>query len=259
MRRGADAEVFLEHEQFRNQLLHLDAQLGFDRTPPETLVFSDESGTHGGSRYFGLGALFVWHNSVTGKKFRVDLDRVCVTQQWTDEFKWSKVSKGNLHRYERLVDMFFSAPKTVRFHCIVADRSRFVVGDSQHREVLFKFYHLLLAHRLKPRSVGRTNRRVILIPDDMEIPWSYWSSLCWSVNSHLKKQFDVRHSVITECIPTSSGKVLELQLADILLGAVLADHQRDLRSSQKKGFAEKVRQRIEAIDDTKASIWRWRP
>jgi hypothetical protein len=250
---------FVEYKQFRESLLTIDHYHAFHRKPTETWVFSDESGTHGGTVFFGIGALFVWHKTASGRKFGSELQEICEARKWSDEFKWSNLSRGSIHRYVDFVEKFFLVPKTVQFHCILVNRSLFSTGDSQSSETLFKFYHLLLAYRITPSESWRASRRVLLVPDKMDLPGEHWSKLFHSVNASLKRRFDVHHYPLVECLPTDSKVCLEIQLADVLLGATVARRNGDFRSRHKQEFAEALWSRLNSCDDRKASIWEWQP
>lgn len=250
---------FTEYELFRNRLRNIDYQLAFYRKPTETWIFTDESGIHSGSRYFGIGALFIWPRTASGANFALALQNMCKVRNWSDEFKWSRISRGSVHRYRDFVAAFFAQPKTVQFHCILIDRSLFRWGDSQSTETIFKFYYLLLRHRIDPTSAWRRSRRSILIPDRMDLPNERWSKLLHSVNASLKRYLDIRHRPLVECLPTDSRVCLEIQLADVLLGGVVAESNNNFKSPHKQQFAGEVCSELAACDKTKASIWKWRP
>jgi hypothetical protein len=250
---------FTEYEQFRESLLTIDHYHAFHRKPTETWAFSDESGTHSGTDFFGIGALLVWHKTASGRRFGSELQEMCSARKWSDEFKWSNLSRGNIHRYRGFVEKFFLAPKTIQFHCILVNRSLLSIGDSQSPETLFKFYHLLFAHRIRPTGAWRSSRRMLLIPDRMDLPDEHWSKLFHSVNASLKRQFDIRHYALVECLPTDSKVCLEIQLADVLLGGIVARGNGNFKSRHKQDLAEELWSRLTGCDKDKASIWKWQP
>lgn len=250
---------FSQYEEYRNFLNVIDSQLAFHMSPAESWVFSDEAGTHNDSKYFGIGSLIIWHRTPTGQQFGIDLMKVCKSKRWSDEFKWSQVTRGNIHRYRSFTNTFFDSPKTIQFHCIVIDRSLLTKGKSKFFDTLFRFYYLLLAYRLNPTATWRSNRRSILIPDKMDLPGKYWSRLFHSVNASLKRKYEVRHYPIVECLPTDSKICLELQLADVLLGSVIAWYNADFQSLHKKELSKEITARISSCDKSKTSIWEWQP
>jgi hypothetical protein len=247
------------YEQYKNWLRDIDCQLAFHLKPTESLVFSDESGTHNDARYFGIGSLMVWHRTPTGQQFGVELLEMFKSRKWTDEFKWSDVSRGNVHRYRDFTDTFFESPKTVRFHCLVIDRSLLSKRKGKFYDTLFRFYFLLLAYRLNPTASWRSNRRSILIPDRMDLGNRYWERLFHSVNGALKRKYGVRHYPVVECLPIDSKVCLEVQMADVLLGSVIAQYNDDFQSQHKQSLSKELTTRIMSCDKTKASIWKWQP
>jgi hypothetical protein len=249
----------MEYKQFRNNLLERNYLLAYNMQPVKTWVFSDEAGTHSGTKFFGIGGLFVNLTAASGKDFGADLQSVCESNKWTDEFKWSDLSRNNIHRYTEFVKFFFSRAKTVRFHCIVVNRSLFTKGDSQSQETLFKFYYLLLSYRLQPFAKPRTQNRSMLIPDRMSLSDEHWKTLFHSVNASLKRRFETTRYPLVQCVPSESKLCLEIQMADLLLGSVVAWYNSGFQSEYKREFAENIVSKIQACDKTKASIWEWKP
>src|SRR5690606_18166298 len=118
---------------------------------------------------FGIGGIFVWHRRRTGHDFSQQLLQTCIERQWTDEFKWSKISSGNVHRYEILTDVFFRSPKTVQFHCIIVERALLTRRPNDFYKTLFSFYYHLLTYNLYPLKSFRSSSRSILIPHQMDL------------------------------------------------------------------------------------------
>ncbi|MGC1375837.1 MAG: DUF3800 domain-containing protein [Anaerolineales bacterium] len=256
---GANLNRLEEYNQFREHLLLIDYQLGYNGQSTETWVFSDEAGTHSGSKYFGIGGLFVRRTSVSGKNLGLDLQNLCQSNKWTDEFKWSDLSRGNIHRYREFTDMFFKRPKTIRFHCIIIDRSLFTKGDSHATDVIFKFYYLLLAYRLNPTATTYSLNRSMFIPDKLSLSDDYWTRLFHSVNVSLKRHYDLDRYPLVKCLPTESKICPEIQMADIILGSIVAWYNSNFKSELKREFAENLVSRIKACEKSKASIWEWQP
>ena len=99
----------------------------------------------------------------------------------------------------------------------------------------------------------------MLIPDQMDLPDEHWSKLYYSVNASLKNRFGVHHYPLVKCLPTNSKICLELQLADVLLGSVVAGYNDNFKSQHKQQLSDRLFSAIAACDRTKASIWEWKP
>lgn len=254
------SDRFTEQRQQRERIQTIEHRLAFYRRPTVTWIFSDEAGTHGNARYFGIGGLFVHHRTASGHKFGLELQEMCQSRNWTDEFKWSSVSRGNIHRYKSLVENFFKSPKTVQFYCLIVNRSLLNVGNNKSQEMLFKFYYLLFSHRINPITQWRSTRRCILIPDKMDLSEeNYWSNLFYSVNSSLKSRHEIRYNPIVELLPTDSKSCLEIQLADVLVGSIVAKFNGDFRTDHKRELSEMIWDSTQKCDRNKASIWEWQP
>jgi len=84
---------------------------------PTPLVFLDESGAIANDRFFVVGVLKLERPSVLLRRIQRFRDR----EQWHTEFHFSKVTKGQLGLYKRLVDILVRADD-LSFDCFVADR-----------------------------------------------------------------------------------------------------------------------------------------
>jgi len=135
------------------------------------------------------------------------------------EMKWAKVSNGKLSAYKRTIDVFFDHPSfaAVHFHSLVVDTN--VIDDKKfnegRREIGFNKEIYQAAAKCARLYPGLFH----LYPDQRETDQRP-SKLREILNWGRAKQGDRRDFPFRRCQFRDSKKVLQLQLVDLLLGAV---------------------------------------
>jgi hypothetical protein len=150
------------------------------------------------------------------------------------EAKWTKVSKGKLAAYKRIVDVFFKNIESVHFHSLVVDTTlldhqRFNAGS---REIGFnkEIYQLAMKFaRLYDYlfHVYPDYRETILKPEDLRV----------ILNRGCLKKGDTRDWPFRRCQFRDSKDTPWLQLADILIGGIayrLNGHDKASNASPSK-------------------------
>lgn len=134
------------------------------------------------------------------------------------EAKWTKVSRTKLPAYKRIVDVVFQNPDLVHFHSLFVDATlidhrKFNQGDKEigfNKEIyqlalkVSRLYNDAFFHLYPDRR--ETNQR----PEDLRL----------ILNRGCRKGGDRRDWPFRRCQFRDSAKTLQLQLVDILIGAI---------------------------------------
>lgn len=185
------------------------------------LIFCDDSGLHG-STHYGFGSLWMpaerrgdIHTRVRELRNRHHLQ--------PDEIKWKKINSGNCAFYVDLVQEFFTRP-WLMFHCLVVRKG--YVDREIHRGsydlARRKHFAMLLRKKIAFFSAGARDKAYHVRVDPL--PSSYGKAdeaALKIVNAGLKQEIGIPaiHSLFTR----DSKATLGIQLADVLLGAVMAE------------------------------------
>ena len=200
------------------------------------LVYCDESGIDG-QVYYGFGSLWIpleGRGRLTGlvKALRERHD-------YRDEIKWTAVNRRSASFYLDLVREFFGR-NWMMFHCIVVRKG--YVNKSHHKnydEARRKHFAMLIKSKLAFFSAGKIKKAYHVRVDPLPSRYAKADEAAFKiVGSTLKKEIGLAplKSLITVDSKTSVG----IQLADLLLGAVMSDWQ-DVASSE---FKKSVRREI---------------
>lgn len=178
-------------------------------------VYIDES-SQNNHRYLVLGAIVV---ELEASQKLADLIQTARNPELPHgEAKWVKVSRGKLNAYKRIVDTFFDNQNLVHFHSLYVDTSqinhtKFNAGD---RDIGFnkEVYQLAMkAARLYGKHFFH------LYPDHRDTKNSP-EELRLILNRGCAKKGDKRDWPFRRAQFRDSKKTLQLQLADILIGAI---------------------------------------
>jgi len=174
------------------------------------------------------------------------------------EIKWTKVSPGKIDFYIDLIDYFFAEPDLHFRALIVADKDRLqhkTYGQS-HDEWYFKMYFTMLKAIFRPNA---SYRIYLDIKDTRSAPKvkKLWDVLC-------NNAYDFSREIIQKVQTVRSHEVEQLQLADLLIGAI-AYANRDLSGSRAKQRLVKLireRSRYSLTHSTlyredKLNLFRW--
>jgi hypothetical protein len=195
--------------------------------------FLDETGTLHAARdpFFAVGLLRCTEPYALLRPLQRMRDR----EKFYDEIKWNKVSAKKMPVLETVVDVFFG--------CGDATFSAFIVDKQQH-DVITRFGGQFEAYDALARQLVRGSIRrgevMWVIADEYSTPPTV--TFEENVRDYVNRAFR-RQAVAGVCRMRSSGVDL-LQLADLLLGAIVFEHklaQGIARYKPKRDFLEYVK------------------
>ncbi|MEA3340910.1 MAG: DUF3800 domain-containing protein [Chloroflexota bacterium] len=153
------------------------------------------------------------------------------------EIKWTKVSPGKIDFYIDLIDYFFEEPDLHFRALIAADKTKLQHGayGQTHDEWYFKMYFTMLKAIFRPNA---SYRIYLDIKDTRSAP------KVRKLQDVLRNNaYDFSREIIQKVQTVRSHEVEQIQLADLLIGAV-AYVNRDLSgSTAKRRLVEIIRER----------------
>ena len=174
------------------------------------------------------------------------------------EIKWTKVSPGKIGFYADLIDYFF-AEEDLHFRAlIVADKAKLqhdAYGQS-HDEWYFKMYFTMLKAILRPNA---SYRIYLDIKDTRSAPKvkKLQDVLC-------NNAYDFSREIIQKVQTVRSHEVEQLQLADLLIGAIAYANRNLSGSKAKQHLVELIREhsgysltRSTLYKEEKLNLFRW--
>jgi len=174
------------------------------------------------------------------------------------EIKWTKVSPGKIDFYIDLIDYFFAEPDLHFRALIVADKDRLqhkAYGQS-HDEWYFKMYFTMLKAILRPNA---SYRIYLDIKDTRSAPKvrKLQDVLC-------NNAYDFSREIIQKVQTVRSHEVEQVQLADLLIGAVAYANRNLSGSSAKQQLVKLIREcsgysltRSTLYREDKLNLFRW--
>jgi hypothetical protein len=177
------------------------------------------------------------------------------------EIKWTKVSGAKLDFYMDVLDYFFD-DDDLHFRALVADKTKLDhAGHNQtHDEWYYKMYFEVLKMLLSPKN----RYRVFLDVKDTQ-----GGAKVRKLHEVLANNiYDFDRSIIRDVQQVRSHEVEQLQLADLLIGAVHyanlpAEHQ---KSEAKQKLVARMRHRSgydltrsTLLKEQKVNVFHWRP
>jgi len=219
------------------------------------LVYTDETGMHG-STYYGFGTFWVpWER-------RGDLQRLVNDlkdeHRLVDELKWQKQSKRSEALARALIDEFFKRP-WMMFHSIIVNRN--LVNHDLHDsrdQAQQKHFSMLLKNKIA--YFARGGGKVYRVRVD-PLPWRYEKAdevVHKVVNNQLKQELG--EPLIHDVIACESKETIGIQIADLLLGAVLAAWQQDTVALHKLRLTQHIANNLGWPDlrhDTRHTEWKF--
>jgi len=165
------------------------------------------------------------------------------------EIKWTKVSPGKIDFYIDLIDYFFTEPHLHFRALIVADKDRLqheAYGQT-HDEWYFKMYFTMLKAIFRPNA---SYRIYLDIKDTRSAPKvrKLQDVLC-------NNAYDFSREIIQKVQTVRSHEVEQIQLADLLIGAV-AYANRDLSGSSAKRQLVKIIRKRSGYSLTRSTLHR---
>lgn len=230
------------------------------------LIFCDESGVHG-ARLEGFGSLWMPYER------RGDFQ-----QLWRDlharyfppsEVKWEKVKRATFPFFAALVNEFF-ARRWLMFHCLLISKREVDLAyhESDWGLARRKHFTMLLANKI--RRFAAPGKRYIIRVDPMHSSYERAEEACATILGHiLERSPSLRgNQTVQSLIPVDSKENPGVQLADLLVGAVLAARQGEISSEAKQALLKLIATHLgwpDLTTDTmpsaqKFNIWRfWDP
>ncbi|HDL86730.1 MAG TPA: DUF3800 domain-containing protein [Candidatus Acetothermia bacterium] len=165
------------------------------------------------------------------------------------EVKWTKVSPGKIDFYIALIDYFFAEPDLHFRALIAADKTRLQHEEygQSHDEWYFKMYFTMLKAIFRPNA---SYQIYLDIKDTRSAPKvkKLWDVLC-------NNAYDFSREIIQRVQTVRSHEVEQVQLADLLIGAV-AYANRDLSGSSAKQQLVKLIRKRSGYSLTRSTLYR---
>ena len=174
------------------------------------------------------------------------------------EIKWTKVSPGRVDFYAELIDYFF-AEEDLHFRAlIVGDKTSLAheIYGQTHDEWYFKMYFTMLKAILRPNA---SYRICLDIKDTRSAPKvrKLQDVLC-------NNAYDFSREIIQKVQTVHSHEVEQLQLADLLIGAIAYVNRNLSGSSAKQQLVGLIREhsgysltRSTLYKEEKLNLFRW--
>ena len=174
------------------------------------------------------------------------------------EIKWTKVSPGRVDFYAELINYFFEEPDLHFRALVVADKTSLAheVYGQTHDEWYFKMYFTMLKAILRPNA---SYRIYLDIKDTRSAPKvrKLQDILC-------NNTYDFSREIIQKVQTVHSHEVEQLQLADLLIGAIAYANRNLSGSSAKQRLVELIRVRSSysltlstLYKEEKLNLFRW--
>lgn len=223
------------------------------------LVYCDDSGLHG-STHYGFGSLWMpWER----RGDFVDIIRsLRERHRMRDEFKWNKVNRQFETFYLDLVEMFFRRP-WLMFHCLIVERA--VVDKDLHEGdydlARRKHFAMLVGTKMRLLCRGRnaSKKRYHVRVDRLPSRYAKADEAAERiVNNMLKKELG--HPAVATLFTRDSKTTSGIELADVLLGAVMDDWCGTSESATKQNVKRSIAGHLGWVDlaaDTKPFEWKF--
>jgi hypothetical protein len=220
------------------------------------LICSDESGVHG-AVYYGFGSLWMpWERR---GDFYSLVSELREKNRYVEEIKWRNVGRYSEPFYTDLIDAFFQR-SWLMFHALVVRRG--YTDKSFHKdfdEEKRKRFAMLIERKIAHFCAGDSRKRYHVWVDPLPSRYKKADEAAFKiVGSMLKKEFGLRP--LETLVTRRAKEVPGIQLADFLLGAALADWQKEAVSLHKLRVRRYLAEHLGWPDmrsDTNPSVWKF--
>lgn len=194
------------------------------------LVYCDESGING-EVYYGFGSLWMpWERR---GDFQALLNTLRTRHGYRDEIKWHSVNRYSVEFYLDLLDLFFRRT-WLMFHAVVVRRGytnpAFHKDWDQEKQ---KRFAMLIKNKVAFFSNGDPAKAYHVRVDPLPSRYKKADEVAFKVvAATLRRELGLEP--VKSLITRNSKETVGIQVADLLLGATLADWQGKARSDPKR-------------------------
>jgi Protein of unknown function (DUF3800) len=201
------------------------------------LVYCDESG-QSGKLYYGFGSLWMpWERR---GDFAALISETKARHDYDHELKWNKVARRTVPICKDLIEQFFRR-NWLMFHGVVirkgyVDRQYHKGG---HDEALRKHFAMLIKSKIHFFSDRQRTKMYHVVVDPLPSRYKKADEAAHIIiNNQLMQELDFKavHSVVTRDSKHTPG----IQLADLLLGAAMADWNNEAIGEHKAAVKDWV-------------------
>jgi len=220
------------------------------------LVFCDESGIDG-QAYYGFGSLWMPHER--RGDFAALIADLRAKHRNSDEIKWTNVTRRNERFCIELVDAFFRA-RWLMFHALIVRK-----GYSQRKhhksfdEEKRKRFAMLVSTKIRFFCAGDNTKAYHVRVDPLPSRYPKADEAAFKIAAaKLKKELGIEP--LKTLYTRNSKETPGIQLADLLLGATLADWQKTATARHKLNVRRAVAEHLGWVDlcaDTHLSEWKF--
>jgi len=189
-------------------------------------LICDESSTS--ERYLVVGGLTLARTNHEALALELAAFKKAKGLRAEGEFKWGKVSKGYLPRYQELLEWFFRHLKAnhLRFRAHIVDTSAHAYrryGDGDKEKAFYKIFYHLLFQSVRRLALEEEGSNVLILLDDKTNRYPFrLPVLKKALNAGLKRELGISDLVANVEPRRSSGANAEplIQIVDVLIGAI---------------------------------------
>ena len=176
------------------------------------------------------------------------------------EIKWTKISPAKLDFYLALIDLFFSDPRLHFRGIVIPDKSKLnhSAFDQSHDDFYYKMYFQLL----KVIFESGNHYRVYLDIKDTRSQQKVVKLHDYLANA----QYDFNKEMVERIQQVHSSEIEQLQLADVLIGALSYLHRGLQASPAKQAIIERIKaksgfslKRSTLPSEEKFNVFVWTP
>ncbi|MFI5270599.1 MAG: DUF3800 domain-containing protein [Candidatus Saccharimonadales bacterium] len=172
--------------------------------------YLDETGLlHNNERLFGLGLVV----SPNINQLHRTLIRLRDRLNFRTEFKFTDVTSHNILYYKDFISEFFKTQNST-FLVVIYDKNHIKIKD--HRKAYNAFCGAIIADFINVLSSNTTTDYITLLADDVSTPKD--DHFEREINRKVKQK--TRRNAVNSIIRLESHAVTEIQLCDVILGAV---------------------------------------
>jgi hypothetical protein len=208
------------------------------------LISIDETGVNG-TRHYGFGSL--WMSWQRRGDFAALVERLRAEHRYHDEIKWTRIKRGNVGFYGALVKEFFTSP-WLQFHCILVEKA--VVRKELHKGDwdLARRKHLTLLITNKVARCAAIHRRrpqtFRVWTDSIHSRYSKADEAMEIISEHVLREKLGKNQTLDGVYTHDSKDKPSIQLSDLLVGAVVAAREGDMKTAEKQAIVALIAEHL---------------